>query len=85
LTEGELLAIASKFVEAHVNGIVFPLVAYDTDALKRDVGLTVGEAVLFVHTMEKLSALVEGFTQAIVEIARILSRSTHSHTLNKRS
>jgi hypothetical protein len=64
LTEGELLAIASKFVEAHVNGIVFPLVAYDTDALKRDVGLTVGEAVLFVHTMEKLSALVEGCTQS---------------------
>lgn len=55
LTEGELLAIASKFIEANVNGTVFPLVAYDADALKRDVKLTVGEAVLFVHAMEKLS------------------------------
>lgn len=56
LTEGELLAIASKFVEANVNGTVFPLVAYDANALKRDVKLTVGEAVLFLHAMKKLSS-----------------------------
>lgn len=56
LTEGELLGIASKFVEADVDGIVFPMVAYDADALKRDVNLRVGEAFLFVHTMQKLSA-----------------------------
>ena len=49
-----------------MNGIVFPLVAYDADALKRDVNLTVGEAVLFVHTMEKLSAQGGDFTRSAI-------------------
>ena len=66
LTEGELVAISSKFVDANVNGIVFPLVAHDADVLKRDVNLTVGEAVLFVHTMEKLSAHGEEITLSAI-------------------
>lgn len=54
LTEGELAAIAAKFVATGVHGIAFCKVAYDKDLLKEDVGLFVGEQLLFVHTMEKL-------------------------------
>ena len=61
LTQGELGGISDKFVKAGVNGVVFPLVAYDTTALKQDVGLTVGEAVLFAHTMEKMRS--PGYTE----------------------
>ncbi|KAL7450278.1 hypothetical protein ACHAWC_002221 [Mediolabrus comicus] len=54
LTEAELAAIAAKFVATGVHGIAFCKVAYDKDSLKEDIGLFVGEVLLFVHTMEKL-------------------------------
>ena len=53
LTEGELEGIAAKFEEAKIKGEVFNQIAYDEDKLLK-VGLSVGEAVLFVHSMNKL-------------------------------
>ena len=55
LTEGELAAIASKFLEAKVKGAVFPGIAYDEERLMK-VGLTIGEAALFVHTMNSMES-----------------------------
>jgi len=53
LTKGELEGIAAKFEAAKIKGEVFNQIAYDEDKLLK-VGLSVGEAVLFVHSMNKL-------------------------------
>merc|ERR1712194_318384 len=66
LTEGELAAIASKFLEAKVKGAVFPGIAYDEDRLMK-VGLTIGEAALFVHTMNSMES-----DASVVQRARVM-------------
>ena len=54
LTEGELEAVASKFLEAKIKDAVFAEVAYDEEKLMK-VGLTMGEAALFLQTMNKMN------------------------------
>merc|ERR1711957_1148300 len=55
LTEGELEAVASKFLEAKIKGAVFPRIAYHEEKLMK-VGLPMGEAVLFVLTMNRMKS-----------------------------
>ena len=54
ICEGELEGIAVKFLEAKIKGEIFIEVTHDKESLV-EIGLSVGEAMLFIQSMNKLN------------------------------
>ena len=78
LTEGELEGIAAKFLEAKVKGEIFAEVSNDRESLV-EIGLSLGESMLFVQSMNKLNDKMKPFEMKHhIETAMLESASSSS-------